>query len=67
MANNFNQTREAYIERFINAETSYRRYLILQDLLSWVEDLQELNDCKDAKIVALQNEVKGYDLSDYQD
>ena len=62
-----NATRESYEERFINAETTYQRYLILKDLLSWVEDLQNLNARKDAQILALQNEVKGYDLSDYKD
>jgi hypothetical protein len=62
-----NATRESYEERFINAETTYQRYLILKDLLNLIEDLQELNARKDAQIAALRNEVKGYDLSDYKD
>lgn len=67
MNDNFMRTREAYEERFINAETTYQRYIILKDLLSWVQDLHELNELKDEQITNLRNSIKGYDLNEYID
>ena len=67
MNDSFRHTQEAYKERFINAETPYKRYLVLKDLLSWVKDLQELNDSKDKQLVELRKTIKGYDLNDYAD
>lgn len=63
----FRNTSEAYKERFINAESNYKRYLVLKDLLSWVQDLHELNDRKDERIARLQKEIKGYNLEEYID
>lgn len=54
-------TRENFERRFMNAETTYDRYLVFKDLMSWIRDLQELNDLKDKKIVELQSQIKGYD------
>ena len=60
-------TREAFEERFINAETTYQRYIILKDALSWVQDLRELNELKDEQITNLRKSIKGYDLNEYTD
>lgn len=67
MNDSFRTTREAYEERFINAETTYQRYLVLKDLLSWVQDLYENNNFKDKQIDNLRKSVKGYDLNEYTD
>jgi len=67
MNDSFRHTREAYEERFINADTSYKRYLVLKDLLSWVQDLHELNESKSKQIEKLSKSIKGYDLSEYAD
>lgn len=65
MNDNFRTIREAYEERFINAETTYQRYLVLKDLLSWVQYLYELNESKDAQTTSLRKSIKGYDLDEY--
>jgi hypothetical protein len=65
MNDNFRTTRESYEQRFIDAESTYQRYLLLKDLLRWVEDLRELNASKDAQIVNLRKSIKGYDLDEY--
>lgn len=67
MNDNFRRTREAYKERFINAESTYQRYLVLKDVLSLAQDLYELNDSKDAQIARLRKSIEGYDLSEYTD
>jgi len=67
MNDSFRHTREAYEERFINAETTYQRYIILKDLLSWVQELYENNNFKDKQIDNLRKSIKGYDLNEYTD
>lgn len=62
----FRVSREAYERKFLNAESNYDRYLVFKQLISWIEDLTELNDLKDARIAELQKAVKGYDLTEYE-
>lgn len=64
---NFRATREAYEQRFIDAESTYKRYLVLKDLLSWVEELHELNESKSAELKVLRESIKGYNLDEYKE
>jgi hypothetical protein len=64
---NFRTTREAYEQRFIDADSTYKRYLVLKDLLSWVEDLHELNESKSAELKVLRESIKGYNLDEYKE
>lgn len=66
-SDSFRATREGYERRFINAESTYDRYLIFRQLMSWIEDLTEINDHKDVRIAQLEKEIKGYDLKEYID
>lgn len=61
----FRTSSEEFERRFLNAESNYDRYLVFKQLISWIEDLTELNDLKDARISELQKAVKGYDLTEY--
>lgn len=66
-SNSFRATREGFERKFLNAESNYDRYLVFKQLMSWIEDLTELNDHKDARIAQLQKEIKGYNLEEYID
>jgi len=63
----FNATRVSFERRFLDATNNYQRFQVVKDLLRWLEDLYEVQRYKDAEIERLRAEVKGYDLSDYQD
>ena len=67
MNDNFRATREAYEQRFIDADSTYKRYRVLKDLLSWVEELHELNERKSAELEVLRKSIKGYNLDEYKD
>ena len=66
-SDSFRATREGFERRFINAESTYDRYLVFKQLMVWIEDLIELNDIKTNRITQLKKEIKGYDLEEYID
>lgn len=63
----YKRTAEDFERSFLNAQNLYDRYKIVKQLLSWIDDLEELLELKNQEIKRLQNNIKGYDLDEYRD
>lgn len=66
MTDTYKTLRDVSEERFINAEDNYERFVLLRDLISCIEELEDTNKRKDAEIARLCKQIKGYALSDYE-
>ena len=60
-------SREALLRDFLNAETQYDRYKILQRAISWLEAKEEIAHYREQEITRLRSQIKPYDLSEYKE
>lgn len=60
-------SREALLRDFLNSETQYDRYLVLQRAIAWLESKEELSSLREVEITRLRAEIGGYDLSEYKE
>lgn len=58
-------SRDALIRDFLNAETQYDRYVVLQRAISWLEAKEEIAHYREQDIKRLRSQIGGYDLSEY--
>jgi hypothetical protein len=58
-------SRDALIRDFLNAETQYDRYVVLQRAISWLEAKEEIAHYREQEIKSLRSQIDGYDLSEY--
>ena len=59
-------SREALIRDFLNAETQYDRYRVLNRALSWLDAKEEIAHYREQEIERLRSQISGYDLSEYK-
>lgn len=59
-------TREALIRDFLNAETQYDRFVVLNRALSWIDAKDEIAHYQEQEIKRLRSQISGYDLSEYK-
>jgi hypothetical protein len=62
----YNATREALVRDFLNAETQYDRFVVLNRALSWIDAKDEIAHYQEQEIKRLRSQISGYDLSEYK-
>lgn len=61
----FVKSRDALVRDFLNAETQYDRYMVLQRAISWLEAKEELGYYREQEINRLRSQIKPYNLGEY--
>jgi hypothetical protein len=59
-------SRENLLRDFLNAETPYDRYVVLNSALSWLDSKEELAHYREQEIQRLRSQIRGYDLSEHK-
>lgn len=60
-------SRDSLVRDFLNAESQYDRYLVLQRAISWLESKEELGYYREQEINRLRASIKPYDLNEYKE
>ena len=59
-------SRENLLRDFLNAETHYERFVVLNRALSWLDSKEEIAQYREQEIQRLRSQISGYDLSEYK-
>ena len=59
-------SRENVLRDFLNAETNYDRYVVINRVLSWLDSKEELAYYREQEIQRLRSEITGYNLEEYK-